>query len=152
MTTLIFSAGGCPSYPSYSFERGPWYLFLWPVTENPSRGVANKDHSSSNPRKGNPPDLKTKVDVAGFPTESFGYRFPKQIVCSIYLSEGHRFFFPRYESPELPEFFSSNAYGSVSRKPLPASFSKATVTVFRTIVFALNSINSVQMLHQVLLK
>ena len=72
MTTLIFSTGGCPSYPFYPFKRGPWYLFLWVLTENPSREVATKDHLSSNPRKGNPPDLKTKVDaskvdVKGFP-------------------------------------------------------------------------------------
>ena len=70
MTTLIFSAGGCPSYPFYSFKRGPWYPVF---RENPSREVATKDHSSSNPTKGNPPDLKTKVDVSkvdvkGFPT------------------------------------------------------------------------------------
>ena len=43
------------------------------MTENPSSEVAAKDHSSSNPPKGNPPDLKTtvdggKVDVKGFPT------------------------------------------------------------------------------------
>ena len=44
------------------------------MTENPSGEVATKDHSSLNPRKGNPPDLKTKVDVSkvdvkGFPKE-----------------------------------------------------------------------------------
>ena len=61
MTTLIFSTGGCPSYPFYSFKRGPWYPVF---RENPSREVATKDHSSSNPPKGNPPDLKTKVDVS----------------------------------------------------------------------------------------
>ena len=70
MTTLIFSTGGCPSYPFYSFKRGPWYPFL---AENPSREVATEDHSSSNPPNGNPPDLKAKVDVSkvdvkGFPT------------------------------------------------------------------------------------
>ena len=69
MTTLIFSTGGCPSYPFYSFKRGPWYPVF---RENPSREVATKDHSSSNPPKGNPLDLKTKVDVnkvdvKGFP-------------------------------------------------------------------------------------
>ena len=70
-TTLTFSTGGCPSYPFnfYSFKRGPWYPVF---CENPSREVATKDHSSSNPPKGNPPDLKTKVDVSkvnvkGFP-------------------------------------------------------------------------------------
>ena len=41
------------------------------------RAVATKDHSSSNPPKGNPPDLKTKVDVSkvdvkGFPTFHVG--------------------------------------------------------------------------------
>ena len=70
MTSLIFSARGCPSYPFYSFKRGPWSPVL---RENRSREVATKDHSSSNPPKGNPPDLKTKVDVSkvdvkGFPT------------------------------------------------------------------------------------
>ena len=74
MTTLTFSAGEFPSHPLYSFKRGPWYHFLWLVTEDPSREVATKDHSSSNLRKGNSPDLKTKVDVSkvdvkGFPTE-----------------------------------------------------------------------------------
>ena len=69
MTTLTFSTGGCPSCPFYSFTRGPWYPVF---CENPSREVATKDHSSSNPPKGNPPDLKTnvdvsKVDVKGFP-------------------------------------------------------------------------------------
>ena len=69
-TTLIFSTRGCPSYPFYSFKRGPWYPVF---RENPSREVATKDHSSSNPAKGNPPDLNTKVDVSkvdvkGFPT------------------------------------------------------------------------------------
>ena len=70
MTTLIFSTGGCPSYPFCSFKRGPWYPVF---RENPSSEVATKDHSSSNPAKGNPQDLKTKVDVSkvdvkGFPT------------------------------------------------------------------------------------
>ena len=42
------------------------------MTENPSREVAAIDHSSSNSRKRNPPNLKTevnvgKVDVKGFP-------------------------------------------------------------------------------------
>ena len=71
MTTLIFSTGGCPSYPFYSFKRGPWYPVF---RENTSREVATKDHFSSNPPKGNPPDLKTKVDVSkvdvkGFPSK-----------------------------------------------------------------------------------
>ena len=70
MTSLIFSTGGCPSPPFYSFKRGRWAPFFG---ENPSREVATKDHSSSNPPKGNPPDLKTKVDVSkvdvkGLPT------------------------------------------------------------------------------------
>ena len=73
MTTLIFSTGGCPSYPFIPLKGAPGTLFSGLVTENPSREVATKDHSSSNPRKGNPPDLKTKVDVSkvdvkGFPT------------------------------------------------------------------------------------
>ena len=68
--------GGCPSYPFCSFKRGPWYPVF---RENPSREVATKDHSSSNPPKRNPLDLKTKVDVnkvdvnkvdvKGFPTQ-----------------------------------------------------------------------------------
>ena len=71
MTTLIFSTGGCPSYPFYSFKRGPWHPVF---RENPSREVATKDHSSSNPAKGNPRNLKTKVDVSkvdvkGFPSQ-----------------------------------------------------------------------------------
>ena len=74
MTTLIFSTGGCPSYPFYSFKTGPWYPVF---RENPSREVATKDHSSSNPAKGNPRDLKTKVDVSkvdvkGFPNLNAG--------------------------------------------------------------------------------
>ena len=59
MTTLIFSAGGCPSYPFYSFIRGPWHPV---VREIPSREVATKDHSSSNPPKVNPPELKNKSE------------------------------------------------------------------------------------------
>ena len=68
MTTLIFSTGGCPSYPFYSFKRGPWYPVF---RENPSREVATNDHSSSNPPKGNPPDLKTKVDVSKVDVKGF---------------------------------------------------------------------------------
>ena len=72
MTTLIFSTGGCPSYPFYSFKRGPWNpFFSGLLTENPSREVATKDHSSWNPRKGNPPDLKTKVDVSKVDVKGF---------------------------------------------------------------------------------
>ena len=71
MTTLIFSAGGCPSYPFYSFKRGPWYPVF---RENSSREVATKART---PQRGTPPDLKTKVDVSkvdvkGFPTLSRG--------------------------------------------------------------------------------
>ena len=55
----------------------PGALVSWLVTENPSREVATKDHFTSDPRKGNPPDLRTKADVGkvdvkpvkGFPTE-----------------------------------------------------------------------------------
>ena len=68
MTTLIFSTGGCPSYPFYSFKRVPWYPVF---RENPSREVGTKDHSSSNPAKGNPPDLKTKVDVSKVDVKGF---------------------------------------------------------------------------------
>ena len=68
MTTLIFSTGGCPSYPFYSSKRGPWYPVF---RENPSREVATEDHSSSNPPKGNPPDLKTKVDVSKVDVKGF---------------------------------------------------------------------------------
>ena len=74
MTTLIFSAGGCPSYPVYFFKslKGALgTLFSWLMTENPSREVATKDHSSSNPQKGNPPDLKTKVDVSKVDVKGF---------------------------------------------------------------------------------
>ena len=72
MTALIFSTEGCPSDHFYSFKGASGTLLSWLVTENPSREVATKDHSSSNPRKGNPADLKTqvdvsKVDVKGFP-------------------------------------------------------------------------------------
>ena len=75
MTTLIFSTRGCPSYPFYSFQRGPWYPFFVASDRNPSSEVATKDHFTSNPRKGNPPDLKTKVDVSkvdvkGFPNNA----------------------------------------------------------------------------------
>ena len=55
-------------YPFYSFKRGPWYPVF---RENPSREVATKDHSSSNPPKGNPPDLKTKVDVSKVDVKGF---------------------------------------------------------------------------------
>ena len=33
MTALLFSAGGCPSYPFYSFERGPWYPFFFVASD-----------------------------------------------------------------------------------------------------------------------
>ena len=87
MTTLIFSTGGCPSYPFYSFKRGPWYPFSGLVTENPSREVATKDHSSSNPRKGNPPDLKTKVDVSKVDVKGLpilGVRTPEHVLNSVF--------------------------------------------------------------------
>ena len=75
MTTLIFSAGGCPSCPFYYFKRAPGTIFAWQVTENPCREVATKDHLLYfEALKGEPPDLKTKVDdskvdVKGFPTQ-----------------------------------------------------------------------------------
>ena len=74
MTTLIFSTGGAPRTLFISLKVVPGTLFSWPVTENPSREVATKDHSSSNPRKGNPPNLKTKVDVSKVDVKGF----PKQ--------------------------------------------------------------------------
>ena len=46
MTTLIFSSGGCPSYPFYPLKRVPSYPFL---AENPSSEGATKDHLSSKP-------------------------------------------------------------------------------------------------------
>ena len=61
MTTLIFSSGGCPSYPFYPLKRVPSYPFL---AENPSSEGATKDHLSSKPPQGNPPELKIKVDVS----------------------------------------------------------------------------------------
>ena len=74
MTILIFSAGGGgPSYPFIPLKGAPGTLSSWLVTENPFVGSR---HSSSNPRKGTPPDVKTKVDVSkvevkGFPTYEF---------------------------------------------------------------------------------
>ena len=61
MTTLIFSSGGCPSYPFYPLKRVPSYPFL---AENPSSEGATKDHLSSKPPQGEPPELKIKVDVS----------------------------------------------------------------------------------------
>ena len=83
MTTLIFSAGGCPSYPFYSFKRGPWNPVFG---ENPSRAVATKDHSSSKPPKGNPPDLKTKVDVSKVDVKGFPIFLPFFVLhCPLFL-------------------------------------------------------------------
>ena len=56
--------GGCPSYPSYLLQRWPHTLLPRPVTENPSSDGAANDHLSLNPVKGNPLDLKRKVDVS----------------------------------------------------------------------------------------
>ena len=55
MTTLIFSSGGCPSYPFYPLKRVPSYPFL---AENPSSEGATKDHLSSKPPQGEPPGTK----------------------------------------------------------------------------------------------
>ena len=109
MTTLIFSAGGCPSYPFYSFERGPGALFSWLVTENPSREVATKDHSSSNPLKGNSADLKTKVDVSkvdvkGFPIKR-GFAPRKRLLWDSH-SGGPKTPF----APSLKHFWTSRDY------------------------------------------
>ena len=60
--------GGAPRTIFIPLKVAPGTLFSWLVTENPSGEVATKDHSSLNPRKGNPLDLKTKVDVKGFPS------------------------------------------------------------------------------------
>ena len=60
MTTLIFSSGGCPSYPFYPLKRIPSYPFL---VEKPSSEGATKDHLSSN-LVGNPPELEIKVNVS----------------------------------------------------------------------------------------
>ena len=47
MTTFIFSAGGVPLAPLFIPLIGAsGTLFSWLVTENPSREVATKDHSS----------------------------------------------------------------------------------------------------------
>ena len=58
MTTLILAPGGAPRTRFIPLREAPGNHCSWLVTENPSREVATKDHSSSNPRKGNPPDLK----------------------------------------------------------------------------------------------
>ena len=76
--------------PFYSFKRGPWYAVF---RESPSREVATKDHSSSNPPKGNPPDLKTKVDVSkvdvkGFPTFCDFSRGAKHPHCGLVVGDG----------------------------------------------------------------
>ena len=57
MTTLIFSFGGCPSYPVYPLKRVPSYPFL---AENPSSEGATKDHLSSKPPQGEPPGTKNQ--------------------------------------------------------------------------------------------
>ena len=57
MTTLIFSSGGCPSYPFYPLKRVPSYPFL---AENPSSEGATKDHLSSKPPQGEPPGTKNR--------------------------------------------------------------------------------------------
>ena len=57
MTTLIFSSGGCPSYPFYPLKRVPSYPFL---AENPSSEGATKDHLSSKPPQGEPPGTKNQ--------------------------------------------------------------------------------------------
>ena len=57
MTTLIFSSGGCPSYPFYPLKRVPLYPFL---AENPSSEGATKDHLSSKPPQGEPPGTKNQ--------------------------------------------------------------------------------------------
>ena len=57
MTTLIFSSGGCPSYPFYPLKRVPSYLFL---AENPSSEGATKDHLSSKPPQQEPPGTKNQ--------------------------------------------------------------------------------------------
>ena len=80
MTTLSFCAGGAPRTLFIPLKGALGTLFSWLVTENPSREVATKDHCASNPRKGNPPDLKTKVDVSkvevkGFPKKGGFYKF-----------------------------------------------------------------------------
>ena len=48
---MICSTGGCPSYPFISLKGSPgsFFCFSWLATENPSREVATKDHSSSKP-------------------------------------------------------------------------------------------------------
>ena len=61
MTTLIFSSGGCPSYPFYPLKRVPSYPFL---AESPSSEGATKDHLSSKPPQGEPPGTKIEVDVS----------------------------------------------------------------------------------------
>ena len=59
--SMVIFAKNFAIYPFFSFEkRWPVVAFFFSqlVTENPSREVATKDHSSSNPRKGEPPRPK----------------------------------------------------------------------------------------------
>ena len=64
MTALIFSTGGCPSYPFYSFKRGPWYLFFVASDRKTLSGKSPlKTTRARTPERGTPPQLKTKVDV-----------------------------------------------------------------------------------------
>ena len=63
--------GGAPRTLFIPLKGALGTLFSWLVTENPSREVATKDHFASNPRKGNPPDLKTKVDVSKVDVKGF---------------------------------------------------------------------------------
>ena len=57
ITILIFSAGGCPSYPFYLL-RGA--LFFMSSDRKPASKGATKDHSSSKLLKGNLQTLKLK--------------------------------------------------------------------------------------------
>ena len=63
--------GGAPRTLFIPLKGALATLFSWLVTENPSREVATKDHFASNPRKWNPPDLKTKVDVSKVDVKGF---------------------------------------------------------------------------------
>ena len=61
MTTLIFSSRGAPHTLFIRLKGSPRTPFL---AENPSSEGATKDHLSSKPPQGNPPELKIKVDVS----------------------------------------------------------------------------------------
>ena len=62
MRSLIFS--------DQNQKGAPGTFFFVASDRNPSKEVAAKDHSSSNPPKGSP-DLKTKVDICKVDVKGF---------------------------------------------------------------------------------